>query len=207
MKKILVIFLTMFAMNSVYAGEAAFPYTVLKEGSVISLNQISGTWSSKNIKNAGEQFVKSGTEYSSRITDLNFSTDCDFEFVTRGLLLGYSSSELKFYEISVKDGEISKRLLLASEVAELFPNYRIIPISSFSNTTNSYKFRKKGNTVKIIILNDTERVFDGYDYSSNNVKFEKYKAKGFLNISSAGMVQFSSEINTEDSPWYILLIR
>ena len=94
------------------------------------------------------------------------------------------------------------------EISELFPDYKIVKISDFSTNTNSLKLKKEGHDFKIIILNDTDKNFYHYSFSSNNGKFETYPLTGFINVTKKGMFQFSHfGDNTESTPWFILLVR
>ena len=94
------------------------------------------------------------------------------------------------------------------EVQALFPDFKIIKISEFSTNTNSLKIKKDKRNLKIIILNDTDRNFYNYSFTSGNSKFELYPLTGFINIKKRGMIQFSHfGDNTKNNPWFILLIR
>ena len=62
--------------------------------------------------------------------------------------------------------------------------------------------------LKIILLNDTDRSFNNYGFSTNNSKFKSYELKGFLEIEKRGMIQFSRfGENLKNNPWFILLVR
>ena len=94
------------------------------------------------------------------------------------------------------------------EVKDLFPTYKIIKISDFSKTTNSIKLKKKRKNLKIIVLNDTDKYFYNYDFTTNNSKFDRYALKGFLSVEKKGLIHFSRfGENSKNTPWYILLIR
>ena len=124
-------------------------------------------------------------------------------------MLGYSESELKFYEFLLdSEQNIQKQELTLKDIAVLFKDFRIILISDFSKTTNVFKFNKKRYNEKIIIVNDTDKIFENYEFTTDNAKFEKYQINNAIKIKKKGMIQFSSSgENTKDLPWFILLVR
>ena len=115
---------------------------------------------------------------------------------------------MKFYDYTYSDKLLTRRELTEEEVQALFPDFKIIKISEFSPNTNSLKIKKDKCNLKIILLNDTDRNFYHYSFSSDNSKFERYPLTGFINIKKRGMIQFSHfGDNTKNNPWFILLIR
>ena len=103
---------------------------------------------------------------------------------------------------------MTKKELTEEEVQKLFPDFKIIKISEFSPNTNSLKIKKHARNEKIIILNDTDRTFANYSFSSGNAKFNTYELAGFINVTKKGMIQFSHfGENTQATPWFILLLR
>lgn len=215
MKKIvfsLIIFSTLFL--SAYASDfLAVPYKNIKEEGKLKL--VEDTWTTKVERKDSDYFIKfvsagtgSYSEFYKSNGDFAFTTGCQFEFVHKGDLIGYSNQDLKFYDFSLIDGEITRRELSEEEVQALFPDYKIIKISQFSPNTNSLKVKKEGRNFKIILLNDTDKNFYHYSFTSGNAKFEKSLLLGVLNITKKGMIQFSHfGDNTESTPWYILLVR
>ena len=137
-----------------------------------------------------------------------FSTGTQYEFIYKGSLIGYSNSDLKFYEFEIKDNLLSQRELGVDEVINLFPKFKMIKISDFSKNTNSLKVKRKGRNIKILLYNDTDRFFNNYSFTSNNTKFENYELKGFINVKKKGMLHFSKfGENTKSTPWYVILVR
>lgn len=207
MKKLILILFLMFGI-SVSASEIQnIPYKNLKEGAKLIFE--GDNWSlSKN-----PDFVKqvstgtgSYSEFYSPQGEFLFSTGTQYEFINKGDLIGYSNQDLKFYQFSFINGILERRELTADEVQELFPGFQIIEISDFSDATASLKVNKGHG--KFIILNDTDRNFYHYEFTSNNAKFKKYPLKGFLDVSKPGMIQFSHYWgNADESPWFILLVR
>ena len=176
---------------------------------------IDGNWTNKISRKNKNYYLKktpsvftSYSDYYSSNNDLAFSTNTNYEFIYKGQLIGYSNLDLKFYEYNFFDGEIHQRELCEGEIQELFPDYKIIKISEFSDTTNSLKIKKDKKDLKLILLNDTDASFNNYWFYTNNAKYEPYKLKGFLDITKKGMIQYArNDDNYEKNIWYILLIR
>lgn len=212
MKKLLVS-LVILATATLSVNAADIQYKNLKEKSKISYNSELDKWSLK--KNGDDYYVKtisvgsgSYSEFLNPDESFAFSTDCNYEFIYKGDLIGYSNQDLKFYDFAIINGELTKRELTQDEVQSLFPDYKIIKISEFSPNTNSLKLKKQGHPQKTIILNDTDKTFYHYSFTSGNSKFQTYPLAGFIDISKKGMIQFSHfGDNTKDNPWFILLVR
>lgn len=173
-------------------------------------------WTNKVSRKNTEYFQKRSSEYESNYSDYFapssgkiFSTGTGYEFINRGRLIGYSNYDLKFYEYELdKDLNLFCRELTAGEVEELFPKYKVVRISDFSQKTNGLKIKRGSKNLKLILLNDTDRFFYNYSFTTNNSKFDEYEIKGFLCIKKNGMIQFSKfGENTKNTPWYVLLIR
>ena len=50
--------------------------------------------------------------------------------------------------------------------------------------------------------------FYHYSFSSGNAKFKTYPLEGFIEVTQKGMIQFSHfGENSENFPWFILLVR
>ena len=148
------------------------------------------------------------SEFFSPKGEFIFSTGTQYEFIHEGMLLGYSNTDLKFYEFTINNDIVEQRELLKDEVQSLFPKHKIICTSDFSKGTNSIKIKKGKRNLKIILLNDGDNSFDFYGFSTNNSKLKKYYLKGFIDITQEGMIQFSHlGGNSKNTPWYVLLIR
>jgi len=215
MKKI---FLTLVVLLSVtIASQAAnilnIPFKNIKEEEKIKIEN--DVWTNKVSRRESDYIIKfisegsgSYSEFYSSQGNLYFTTGCQYEFIHKGDLIGYSNQDLKFYDFTLVNGSINKRELSEEEVQALFPDFKIVKISEFSPNTNSLKIKKEGGNFKIILLNDTDRNFYHYAFSSDNAKFDTYPLTGFLNIKKKGMIQFSHfGDNTKDNPWFILLVR
>lgn len=215
MKKILLSLILAGSVGlSVSASELQnIEYKNLKNKAHITYNAELDSWSNKIDKKAGNYYTKSVDEngYIEYLTSdgtFAFTTNCNYEFLKGKDFIGYSNSDLKFYDFALIDGELTKRELTEEEVQNLFPDFKIIKISEFSPNTNSLKIKKHGHKEKFIILNDTERCFDNYSFTSGNAKFNTYHLAGFIEITKKGMIQFSHfGENSQKTPWFVLLLR
>lgn len=212
MKKI---FLTLFLLIGICLSSYAndIPYKNIKDGDSI-VNYEEGTWGIANKKRDiyYTKKVSSGTgsfsEFYTPEGEFVFSTGCNYEFIVDGKLYGYSNSELKFYEFSLPCGILEQRELSEDEIKSLFKDFKIVKISEFTTSTNSLRLKKDRRHYKTILLNDTDRYFYHYGFTSNNAKFNTYPLRGFLDITKKGMIQFSHfGDNTKENPWFILLVR
>lgn len=189
------------------------PYKNIKEEGKIKYEN--GIWSDKVAKRETPYFIKLTSEGTGNYSEFYnsdgqfaFSTGTQYEFIHKGNLIGYSNHDLKFYEFGCNDDLKCKRKLTEEEIQELFPDFKIVKISEFSKNTNSLKVKKDKSNYKVLLLNDTDRNFYHYSFTSGNSKFDTYKLKGLLNIKKRGMIQFSHfGDNTKDFPWFILLVR
>lgn len=211
--KFVTIFLIFFISTSVFAADfEKINYKNIKEGEKLTLTSFG--WSTKVDKKNKNYYVKrisQGTRFSEFYSPDNeflFSTGCEYEFIHSDKLYGYSNNDLKFYEFSMQNGILEQRELPPDEILELFPKFEQIKISDFSQSTNSLKIKKGRKPLNIIILNDTDRYFYNYGFSTNNAKYKPYELRGMLKITKRGMIQFSRfGENTKNSPWFILLVR
>lgn len=201
-KKIILTFLSM-CFLSVYA------YDFIDDGARL-INDGQNWTKVKKGENYFQKKVSDGSgnysEFYSPNGEFLFSTGTQYEFINNGSLIGYSNHDLKFYEFTMNDEILEQRELSIDEVQNLYPKYEIIKISDFSNNTNSLKVKKgKG---KFLLLNDTDRYFYHYGFTSNNAKFKQSPLKGFIEVKKSGMIQFSHfGDNTKANPWFILLVR
>ena len=207
MKKfLLVLFAISICLKTAAAEIKNIPYKPLKENCKISV--INEVWSKKVAKKTGNYYVKHLSDFYNPDETLAFTTDCDYIFLNNGQLLGYSNSDLKFYRFNLNDGLISKTELSEDEIQALFKDYKIIKISDFVSTTNSIKIKKGFGKLNLIILNDTDRVFNNYSFTTGNSKIEAYTLSGVVSISKKGMVLFSKfGENTKNYPRFVILVR
>lgn len=212
MKKFYVLILSMILFCGAVSAEK-IQYKNINDGERITFSDL-GQWkfADKKTDNYFVKKISDGTgAYSEFYTPQNefvFSTGCQYEFLYNGSLIGYSNFDLKFYEFVLNNELLEQRELSENEVKELFKNFDIIRVSDFTTSTNSLRIKKTKRHYKIILLNDTDRYFYHYGFTSNNAKFETYPVKGFLDITKKGMIQFSHfGDNTKENPWFILLVR
>ncbi len=186
-------------------------YKNIKNKEKVFYNQDSDVWQTKFNKNDNYFYKTKGFgdfyDYVDKDGNFLFSTNCEYEFIKDDKFIGYSNRDLKFYYITYINGELLKHPLSKEEVENLFPNYKVLCISEFSDKTSSYKIKKHIGDLNIIILNDTDKVFDGFSYTSGNAVFEQYDLKGFLSVSKSGMIQFAPKGENPNGVWYMILVR
>lgn len=213
MKRLLVLVFILVFFSPVFAGEIpGFKYKDIGLKSKISYNPSTNKWSN-HVNKGDNYFIKTKgfgkySDYLDSNKSFAFSTDCEYEFIAGDFLIGYSNKDLKFYSFSYHAGELTKRELSQDEMQALLPEYKVIKISEFSPNTNSIKIKKDWNSLKVLLVNDTNKNFDNYKFTSGNAEIETYPMTGLLKISSPGMIQFSSTLGTSsENPWYIILVR
>jgi hypothetical protein len=208
MKKLLVLMIILFVSQCSFASDLKdLPYKGIKQDGKIKITE-ADTWTDKVRHKDLNYFIKQGSVLYNKSNSKSYTTDCDYMFIYGGRLIGYSETDLKFYEFVPSAEHISKNELNLSEVAQLFRDFRIILISDFSTTTNVYKFRKKRSKENILILNNTDIKFYNYGFTTNNSEFEKYIINNTICITKKGLIQFSQfGENTKNTPWFIILVR
>ena len=211
MRKILLILFVFIFCLSVEANELKnVGYKNLKEGAFLS--DCYGYWTTKVNKKNDEYLIKRCNELDTVLyspdEDIVYFLQTHYEFLHKGSLIGYSNSDLKFYEFEIVDSKLQKRELIPDEVKALFPKYTVIKLSDFSMSTNCLKIKKNKRHLKLIVLNDTNYNLEDYEFTSNNVDFNRFYLKGFLDITKKGMVHLAKTgENTQNCPWFVLLIR
>lgn len=88
-----------------------------------------------------------------------------YEFLLNGRLIGYSSADLKFYEVVYEEGIFRVKELSFAQVKEIFPDLEILKISSSLENelhVNRWPFEIKS----FMILNDTDQTFYHYSYEN-----------------------------------------
>lgn len=208
--KIIVLFNLLFFSIGVEAEAfEKINYEKLQQSDKIA--NLQGVWRDKVADNSNNYFVKlfnesdNQTLFYSHIDEFSFATHCDYEFIYKGSLIGYSNSMLKFYEFILKDFELFKRELSEDELSEMFPDRMLVKLSDFDTKTNSLKIKNKNKNLKIILLNDSDKNFNDYVFTTNNSVIKHYELKGFVDIYKKGMLHFAKK--GENKNWYVLLIR
>lgn len=213
MRKFFLSLMVLYLYSSIVLAQNVenFKYEDIKLKSKILYNQDKGIWDTKPNKNS-EYFYKTNGfgnyyDYNNKDGSYAFSTNCDYEFIINGLFIGYSNKDLNFYEIKYVNNKLEKTALSVDEVKAIFPDYKVVTLSEFSPYTTSIKVRKDRGELKLILLNDTEKIFDEYEFMSGNAKYAKTPLKGCVHILSKGMVEFSSSVTTKESPMYVIIVR
>lgn len=129
--------------------------------------------------------------YSEYYLDVNkepeFMLGSNYEFVRNGRLIAVVNQNLKFAEVINEDGKFKTKELNKREIKKLFPDTKIIKISSFKN--NEIKIRKPRKVQKYILLNDTDKNF--HKYSFNPPETDSPYIKGMFKVSDKGTKYFS----------------
>ena len=212
-KKILFLLIFFWALPAFCENIPGFNPKEIKIKSSIFYNQADNTWAYKSGKKDSVCYTKKVGfsefgDYINSAGDYRFATNCDFDFIHNGRLIGYSNSDLKFYEFEFVNGRIAKTPLLKEEIQLILPEYKIAPISLFSQNTNSIRIKKDKHNLKLLLLNDSDNNFRNYKFSSVNSQVETYDLSGFLKVEKSGMIKFSNQDSTSDEmPIYVLLIR
>ena len=219
MKKILYgllisfLFNTLF-FNSVYAKKIqTIEYKSLKNGTKIKYSDC--YWTNKVKKGDVDYFIRSidrenldSITYLANDGENGIVSDWRYDFLYKGRLIGYSYSDMNFYEIIYYNGEFQTRLISVNEVEELFPDFKLIRLSSFNKYTNSLRIKKNKSNRKIILINDIEANLSNYMFTSGNAKFQKYTFPNFIKINSKGMIHFSEFGETpRNTSWFVLLVK
>ncbi len=165
-------------------------------------------WSQKVNRRDMGNFVRNGNLLKKMDDSLIIDTKCKYLFLNNGRLYGYDDAIMRFYELIPLNGKVSFKELDFNEVSVLFKDFHIIAVSEFSESTNVFKIKKKRSEEKIMLINDTKERFGDYEFTTNNAKFEHYNINNAINVTKPGMIQFSKiSEKTENSPWFILLVR
>lgn len=214
MKKFILLFLLLvtFSISCSYASDIpGFKYKNIKEKSKISYDFTTEKWI--NGKKSDMYFIKTPgfgdfSDYLSPNGDFSFTTNCEYEFIANGRLIGYSNRDLTFYEFLYINNSLEKIPLIEEDIQKLLPDYTILKLSNFSPFTNSIKIKKPSGNLKILLYNDINKTFDDYTFSTGNSKIETTPILGIIIISHRGMIQFSKDgENSIQNPWYVILVR
>ncbi|MBR6127674.1 hypothetical protein IKQ21_08330 [bacterium] len=147
-------------------------------------------------------------DYLKKDGSFAFTTDCKYEFLYNNKLAGYSDKDFMFYEFDYTDGVLTRTQIPEEEIKNILSGYRIIKLSEFSPLTNSLKIKKGFGELRLLILNDLGVDMNGYCFTSGNAKFKTYPISGVITVFSKGMIQLSPSAGGSDqSPWYVLLVR
>ena len=199
-KKLLAYIVTsIFMSSSVFAS--GIPYENIKEGGKIKFTD---AWTSKVSSKDNDCYVRAGTAFISKNSDTILETDCNYIFIYKGRLLGYSDA--KFYELGDINDGTAKRELLPEEIGQIFKDFKIIKITDFSPNTNSYRYKINHKNSNIMVINDTASELKNYTFYTTNAKISRYPISNAIKIKKRGMIQFISDYGySEALPVYVIL--
>lgn len=112
-----------------------------------------------------------------------------YEILFGNKFIGYNAEQLKFYKFIYMGGNINPIPLQPADIAALFPEVEIIPVSAFVDGKLTLK-RLPFAVQKILILNDTSADFSGYSFE--NYTGVQSPIKGLIVVESYDPVVFSS---------------
>ena len=219
MRKILYGLLILFLFNilffnSVYAQNIqTIEYKSLKNGTKIKYSDC--FWTNKVKKRDTDYFIRSVDRlnfdtitYLSKDGETKIVSDWYYDFIYKGRLIGYSHNDMNFYEIIYYNDAFQTRMLSIDEVQELFPDFKLVKLSSFNKYTNSLRIKKNKLHEKIILINDINVNLANHIFTSGNAKFQKYIFPNFIKINSKGMLHFSEYgESTKNANWFVLLVK
>ena len=136
--------------------------------------------------------TSSGTGSFSEYYQQNDSTPAfvlgsNYEFVRGGKLIAVINKDLKFAEVKIKNGKVQEKELSKRAIQKLFPDTKIIKISSFRNqkiTIKSDKFPQQ-----YILWNNTNKNFHKYFFNPQNT--DRPFIKGSFRADREGQFTFS----------------
>lgn len=126
-----------------------------------------------------------------------------YEFLFNGRLIGYSTADLKFYELIFEEGIVRVKELSFAEVKEIFPGLEIIKVSTAENGKLQIK-RLPFETKSFMVLNDTDETF--YHYSYENKITPNAPFNSLLTVDSYETILFS-HFKSRDDMFPILKIK
>lgn len=152
-----------------------------------------GKWSFSDSTSDEIAFVKQASDklFSEYLTPkqtlMSFPTT--YEILFGNKFIGYNAEQLKFYKFIYMGGNINPIPLQSADIAALFPEVEIIPVSAFVDGKLTLK-RLPFSVKKILILNDTSADFSGYSFE--NYTGVQSPIKGLIVVESYEPVVFSS---------------
>lgn len=119
----------------------------------------------------------------------NVQLPTTYEFLTMdGKFIGYNGHNLKFYDIVYADGTLQAKEMPVDAVAALFPDLKIVLMSSAKDNVITVK-KAPFATMSFLLLNDTDRDF--YKYSFAEALPSDNPFKGLITVDTFGTVIFS----------------
>lgn len=152
-----------------------------------------GKWSFSDSASDEIAFVKQASDklFSEYMTPAETMTSfpTTYEFLSDSKFIGYNSEQLKFYKFIYMGGNINPIPLQTADIAALFPETEIVPVSAFVDGKLKVK-RLPFSVKKILILNDTPADFSGYSFE--NYTGVQSPIKGLIVVESYEPIVFSS---------------
>ncbi len=125
--------------------------------------------------------------YPDNQNEPEFVLNSNYEFVRNGKLIAVINKNLKFAEVINNNGKIQEKELNKKDVQKLFPDVKIIKLSSFKNHKKTLRFSKFPR--QCLLLNDTDKDFHKYSFTPLNT--DKPYIKGLFRIEGKGTITFS----------------
>ena len=126
-----------------------------------------------------------------------------YEFLFHGRLIGYSTADLKFYELIYQEKTFRVKELSFAEVKQIFPGLEIIKVSSAVNN-ELYVKRWPFEIKSFLVLNDTNETF--YHYSYENKIQQNVPFNSLLTVNAYETLIFS-HFASRDKLFPILKIK
>lgn len=173
MKKLFVLFFgfLLVACGKPYTVNPQIHQNVINAGNQVVYSPSAHTWNNGDMAEDRIVFTKSVSagsgnysEYSAQGRPL-IMMPTQYEFLWNGRLIGYSTANLKFYELMYEEGIFRIKELSFGEVKQIFPDLEIIKLSSAVD--NEVCIQRWPFEVKsFMLLNDTDETFYHYSYES-----------------------------------------
>lgn len=177
MKKILILFtlLVMSACTKPYRINPQIYENEIKAGYQVVYSPGAKEWNNGGMTPDRIVFTKSISSGSGNYSEYKakgyplIMMPTQFEFLWNGRLIGYSTADLKFYELVYEDEIFRIKVLSFAQVKEIFPGLEILKLSSVK--TDLIVKRLPFEPKSFMMLNDTDRSFYHYSFEED-VKFD-----------------------------------
>ena len=116
-----------------------------------------------------------------------FILSSNYEFVRGGKLIAVINKDLKFAEVKIKNGKVQEKELNKRAIQKLFPDTKIIKISSFRNQKITIKPDKFPQ--QYLLWNNTNKNFHKYFFEPQNT--DRPFISGSFRVDGKGQITFS----------------
>lgn len=120
-------------------------------------------------------------------TEPEFVLSSNYEFVRNGKLIAVINKDLKFAQVINKNGKIHEKELSKGEIEKLFPDTKIIKISSFKKHKITLKPKKFPQ--QYLLWNNTDKNFHKYSITPYNT--DRPYINGAFRVDKEGEFIFS----------------